>query len=339
MNTRLLVWTLLALTTAPVLAQPERGPVAPGQPAPNVVPPAQAPAQVQAAPAQAAPAQPGPAPQPPPNPVGPQPPAPPIMVPLSQGPATAAPPPVAGEVYRPWPTPSAAPLPAAPRYQFAPPRLYPIRPQPQRKRHYGDAGGPFALGIGGSVLWRNDRAYQLFTSEGSSAAFELFASYDVLTLFKGAIVSAGVSYRNELLSGDQNLDLRHSTAQAELMARFQAAGWLWPHLRAAVGVVSTRFSYRDERARIDYDDRDAGLASTFGAGFTLRTPARLFETFNGRLASLSLGLLVEGGYTLAKAAELEATPSTKSSVPRATFSLGSIERSAPYLRIAGSVRF
>ncbi|MDB4976071.1 MAG: hypothetical protein JWN48_4412, partial [Myxococcaceae bacterium] len=53
---------------------------------------------------------------------------------------------------------------------------------------------------------------------------------------------------------------------------------------------------------------------------------------------LSVGLLVEGGYTLAKDAKLELKPTHPGEVARATFSLGSLDRSAPYLRIMGVIR-
>ncbi len=223
------------------------------------------------------------------------------------------------------------------RYRLPPPQLYPItRPRPPRR--YGDAGAPFAFGVGASLLWRKDEAYKLFTASDPGAGLELFATYDIWTPFRGAIVAAGLSYRFQGL-GEERLDLSLHAAQAELMARFAAASWLWPHLRVAVGVNTTRFHVDDGASDLSYEDHTAGVASTFGGGFTLRTPSRLFETWGGHLSSLSLGLLLEAGYTLEEAAELEAKPTRSSDLARTTFPLGKLERNAAYMRVTGVVRF
>lgn len=238
------------------------------------------------------------------------------------------------------PSPEAPPPAVSPAtYALPPPILHPIQPPPRRK--YGDAGAPIAVGVGGSVLWRRDHGYDVFRDGSHNGALELTASYDVWTPFPRTIVAAGLSFRLEPLVDDGPLDLRlqHRTVQAELSARYGATRWLWPHLRAAVGLVGSQLRAHDEAADIRFSDRDLDVASTFGAGFTVRTPARTFETFHGHLSSLSLGVLVEAGYTLAKASTLDAKPTESGEIARARFSVGSLARSAPYLRIMGVVRF
>jgi len=218
-----------------------------------------------------------------------------------------------------------------------PPRLGPVEPAVEPRRH-GDATAPFALGIGGSFLWPGEQDYAL-SEQKRTGAFELFATYDVWTPVPTLVLAAGVSLRNESRTIDYDYDLRQNIVQAELMVRQVATPWLHPHLRVAVGGVITNFSRTDSAAGVKYEDTAGGVASTFGAGFTLRTPPRLFETRKGHLASLSFGVLVEGGYALNQDAELEAKPTQASEIERATFSFGSLERSAAYLRIAGVVRF
>jgi hypothetical protein len=240
-----------------------------------------------------------------------------------EGTATQAPPP--------YVTPPGAPV------RMLPPQLHPIEPPVEPVRH-GDATAPFALGIGGSVLWYGDHDYAL-TDLKHTGAFELFATYDVWTPVPGLVLAAGASLRHESRTIDFYYDLRQNTVQAELMARLVATPWLHPHVRVAVGGVITNFSRTDSTADVKYEDTSGGVASTFGAGFTLRTPPRLFETHRGRLASLSMGVLVEGGYALNQDATLEAKPTEGSEIERATFSLGSLDRSAAYLRIAAVVRF
>jgi hypothetical protein len=224
------------------------------------------------------------------------------------------------------------PPPGAP-VRMLPPQLHPIEPA----RH-GDATDPFALGIGGNMLWHRDHDYAL-TEQRRTGAFDIFATYDVWTPVPALVVAAGVSLRHESRTIDLDYDLRQNTIQAELMARLVATPWLHPHVRVAVGGVITNFSRTDSAASVKYEDSSGGVASTFGAGFTLRTPPRLFETHRGRMASLSMGVLVEGGYALNQDAQLDAKPTQASEIERATFSLGTLDRSAGYLRIAAVIRF
>jgi hypothetical protein len=221
--------------------------------------------------------------------------------------------------------------------RMLPPRLAPVWVSPEPRVH-GDATSHFALGIGGSSLWHQKHGYRL-SEQKQTSAFELFASYDVWTPAPALTFALGVSLRNESRSIDFDYDLKQNTVQAELMARVRATSWLDPHLRLAVGGVITQFSRKDVAAGVTYEDRVGGVASTFGAGITLHTPARLFETRRGRLASLSLGVLGEGGYTLSSDAKLAAKPTRDGEVTRATFSFGNLDRNAAYLRIAGVLRF
>ena len=360
---RLLILTVLGLASSHALAQaptPQPGPVAPARPVappngvligptrqaqiiapPYVPPPASAPVvEAQPAPAQAQPvpatAQPSPIPaqpdpaQLPPAPVQAQPvPAqaqpypvpdqPRAIHPRSRG-QTRLPPPV---LYSP---------PRA-RYRLPPPRVFGIEP-----RRHGNANAPFALGVGGSLLWRDDRAQHLLSDHNRIGAFELFATYDVWTPARSLVVAAGASLRSEAKLGSEDYDLHDNTVQAELQTRFGVSRWLWPHIRLGVGGTVTRFTAHDRVADITYRDQSGTVVGTFGAGFTLRTPARAFETHRGRLASLSLGLLVEGGYSVAKAADIDLKPTHSGDVARTSFSLGSIDRSAPYLRLMGVIR-
>lgn len=260
---------------------------------------------------------------------------PPTPVPATKSEAAAPPAVAPPATYGTWDPVGPPPRPLT-AYRLAPPRLAPVPP-----RRHGKAGGPFALGVGGSMLWRTDRAYRVVAAVKRAGALELQASYDVWTPFRNTIVAAGLSVRFEEHGDDGALDLMlsHATVQADLLARYGALPWLWPHVWLALGLVTTRADAHDELARVRLRGRDNGLAGTLGAGFTLRTPTRLFETRGGRLASLSLGVLFEGGYTLAQAADLTLAPTGSSDVRRARTALGTIERSAPYVRIAAVVRF
>jgi hypothetical protein len=169
--------------------------------------------------------------------------------------------------------------------------------------------------------------------------FDMYASYDLLQPVRRVVISLGASFRRANASSDL-LEMRDSTLQGDLLARVQMAEWLWPQLRASAGAVWTHVSLNDAGLGGTIADRDVAFAATLGGGIMLRTPTRLFETYRGRLASLSLGVLTEAGYAMAPAASVQGTPSGGSAdVARSSVQLGSLSRSGPYLRIMGVVRF
>jgi hypothetical protein len=203
-------------------------------------------------------------------------------------------------------------------------------------RKYGNAGAPFAFGIGGGFTWNDDPGYALVGKQ-RQGHFETFASYDVLQLAPRLVVSLGASLRRRRADGDL-LEITDHLIQGDLLARFALASWLWPQLRASFGAAITQVRLKDAGGAIE--DRDVAPASTFGGGIIVRTPTRAFESQRGKLASLSFGLLTEAGYTLGRAASIQGTPSGGSSdVERSAVRLGKLNRSVPYLRLAGVVRF
>ena len=218
----------------------------------------------------------------------------------------------------------------------------PVRPYAQtpEPRRHGDAGAPFALGIGPGFVWRGESGHDVFTARAYTPGLELFASYDVWRPAPKLKVAAGLGLRSERIGDDAAFALFHHAVQAELTARLGATRWLWPQLRLALGAVTTRFRLTDLPADdLSYGGRDTHVTGQAGAGVTLAAPARTFETRRGRLSSLSLGLLIDGGYTFAKAATLEAEPTSDADVARASFGVGSLRRSGGYLRTLAIVRF
>jgi hypothetical protein len=216
------------------------------------------------------------------------------------------------------------------------PQLPPPAPPPPRR--YGNAGAPFSLGVGGVLAWRNED-HERFGNSKVGGGVNVFASYDVWAPSRVVVLSAGLDYRHDERSRTSLGTLKDNLLSADVTARVRAASWLWPHLRAGVGVAITQLQVRDGQADIDLEDRAADVAGSFGAGFTLRTPTRALETYRGRLSSLSFGVLFEGGYTVAPDATLSPEPSRGSDVRRASPASLSVERSAAYLRILAVTRF
>jgi hypothetical protein len=153
------------------------------------------------------------------------------------------------------------------------------------------------------------------------------------------VLSAGLSYRHDKHTRNQLAYFNDNLLTAELTGRIRATSWLWPHVRAGVGFATTQLTVKDRVANVDFDDRATGAAGSFGGGFTLRTPTRAMETRRGKLASLSFGVMVEGGYTVAQDAELKLEPAHGGDVRRVSSAALKFERSAAYLRILFVTRF
>lgn len=255
--------------------------------------------------------------------------APAQVVPAAPGPPPGYPPP---PVYV---TPAQRPFPPPP-HRLPPPQFHPLRPKPPRV--YGNAGAPFSFGIGGGLAWRNEDHARFGTQDGNGA-LDVFASYDVWAPSRVFVLSFGLSYRYDQRPRTQLAELTENLLTADLTARMRAASWLWPHLRAGAGVALTRVDVRDREGGISLDDRAPGAAGSFGAGVTLRTPTRALETHGGKLASLSIGVMFEGGYTLAQDAELTPQPKHGGDVRRASPTSFQSERSAAFLRVLGVARF
>ncbi len=234
-----------------------------------------------------------------------------------------------------------------PRAVMLVPRTYPIRPRP--KRVFGDAGAPFMLGVGVGFGWPSDSGYAVAGLGSRHNRFELLGAYDVWQPVKKLVLSAGGSFRALTGGEGSTATIKERAIQADVLARYALLPWLFPHLRAAFGAVGTKLSMEDSIGyssadvdqRVSYEDKDWAPIGTLGGGFTLRTKARGFETYRGNLSSLSLGVLVEGGYSLASAAKLRLTPTTQPApgIDLKTAALGSLDRSGPYVRVAGVVRF
>lgn len=235
------------------------------------------------------------------------------------------------------------PYPPAPvaRGRLPPPRLYAVapRPPPPPPKRYGPEGAPFSFGIGASFVYRDDVGYSRLGTSNPQRELDLFASYDVLQAGSRLVIAAGLGYRVGAAGSESDLVAVTSHAlSAELIARFKA-NWLAPHLRVAAGMVTSRLQLEDASAALLLEDREHGGLGVLGGGLTLRTPSRLFESRAGRLSSLSLGLLVEGGYIIAPAASYQGKPKGDSEVAQETLSLGSLDQAGGYLRLLGVVRF
>jgi hypothetical protein len=193
------------------------------------------------------------------------------------------------------------------------------------------------FGIGGSLRFRSDHGYRQLHSAKQQSEFELTGAYDVFQPVRRLVFAAGLDYRYAAFGDSDTLLILTHAVQADLIARYTPASWLFPHVRAGIGAQLSRADLDDDVYKAH--DRNASVTGSLGAGFTLQTPRRLFETWGGHLASLSLGLLLEGGYAFASAADFQLKIKTNSDLPLARIPLGKLDLGGPYLRILAVVRF
>jgi hypothetical protein len=221
----------------------------------------------------------------------------------------------------------------APRVVYRAPLVEP------RKRRYGNAGAPFTIAVGGALRFRSDRGYRQLHAQGLQREFDVSASYDVFQPVRRVVIAAGLDYRLGFLGDQDSFEVATHAVQADVIMRYTATTWLFPQLRAGVGAQLARAQLRDESAEFRAQDRTASAAGSVGAGVLVQTPRRLFETHNGRVSSLVLGLLVEGGYAFAREADFKLKVKSNSDLPNLPIAVGKLPLGGAYLRIAGVVRF
>jgi hypothetical protein len=220
---------------------------------------------------------------------------------------------------------------------------------------HGDAGAPFAVGISLDSSFYPDPSYDVYADDDATARYGLWVAYDVAMLRSDAIVAVELGYgkesEDEHVLGGLTTHLDTHLAHAGVQLRWVPLAILQPHARLAGGAAFLDADLREDNAV--YEDGSTGifdgelfdsLVSPFaslGLGVTLRTPTRLFEDRQGRLASLSAGIMLEGGYTLAAPVDvaLDGPGPSDQGIALAEPGLGELERSGPYVRGSVVIRF
>jgi hypothetical protein len=216
--------------------------------------------------------------------------------------------------------------------------------EPAQAVQHGDAGAPFAIGLSYEQPWYKDAGYNVFSEDDVGHRFGVWAAYDVAALREDTFLAIEAGFGTEhaedsgLLGGALSSELSTKTVDAGLQLRWVPVSWLQPHARVAGGLAIVDYSVD---ARQHFKDDGMSPFGSFGLGFTLRTPTRMFEDRSGKLAALSVGLMLEGGYTLAKPLDFDLGGPTHSTqaIPISDAKAGRLDRSGPYARASIVVRF
>jgi hypothetical protein len=217
-------------------------------------------------------------------------------------------------------------------------------PQPEPVRH-GDAGAAIAFGLSLELPWHTEQAFDLFSANDVGQRYGLWATYDLLALGESTFLAAGAGFDVEqmevdnLFAGSLDTELSAVVLYGTAVVRYVPVDWLQPHARLSLGgqFVRSRLAFGDNTYQNDGDLPFGSL----GAGFTLRTPTRLFESRRGEMASLSFGIMVEGGYALVSALEMKVDgrgPDDRD-IALIESDIEDLDRSGPFMRMSLVARF
>jgi len=228
------------------------------------------------------------------------------------------------------------------------PLATPPKPLPLPPRVHRSAGAPIAIALVYDRAWSKDKGFDLFGDKNRLKQFGVWASYDIWSLSKRAIVAAEVGWsgwveKSHEMDGALGTQLGMSRVHIGANLRYVIEPWLQPHLRVAAGGSFLDIEIRSTENNLDTTFRDWHFApfASIGAGFLLRTPTRLFESRSGDFASLSMGVLLEGGYLLSGAPSFSLKPKDRPDnlIALTSADLGKLDCSAGYFRISLVVRF
>jgi hypothetical protein len=255
---------------------------------------------------------------------------------------TAAPKPATTEstAVKPAPKPVTAPPP-----QPAAPAPVPLSAPPDSPpAPMGPVDQHFTLAVNVDVLWNTDPGFDVFSSDDTATQGGLSAGYAFWvdgpwTLVPELGWGRHVQSSEGLFDGAlTSAELDTDTFYASLAARYELFDFVEPHVRLAGGLSWIAATFETDGA--SFEDHALPPFASAGAGVSIKTRDRMLQKNTGSLATLALALTVEGGYGFWLPAEFELAPTEDPGrIRQDTTSLGELNNSGPYVRVAFSSRF
>lgn len=208
---------------------------------------------------------------------------------------------------------------------------------------HGDPRARWTLALSLDSLFYTDSGYDLFDGDNVSSRIGAWAGYDLAQLAPRIALAVELGFGAEsreqgIWGGGLRTELESQTFSAGVSLRYALVSWLDPQLRASAGV--TRFAFGLDTNAERFEDHALSGFGALGAGVLLHTPARLFENKRGHFASVSLGLLIEGGYALRSSIDVNLSRKAGDhAIPVTEAELGELALSGPYVRSSVLVRF
>lgn len=217
--------------------------------------------------------------------------------------------------------------------------------QHRAERKHGDPRARYTLGFDVTAAYRPDVGFERFEGGHWSPRFGIFVGMDLVRINERLAFFAelGGAIDNDeshnLLGSGSSAELSSQTLQLGLGLRWEALSWLSPQVRLSGGASLFQLDVKGTNVAFDTGHATSVLGA-LGAGFIVHTPARAFESDDGKLASFRLGLLVEAGYALRSSVDFDLrTQSDPRRIEVVDAKLGSLSLSGGYLRFAALLRF
>ena len=211
--------------------------------------------------------------------------------------------------------------------------------------------GRIALTATLDVSWFLDTAHDAFSTESSVPAGGLAASLTLFELSPGWLLDLGLGWRFEASEASvlQTVTAAYeaNTTYVDAALRFELTPWFVPRARVSAGLqyLSASLTPNDGTAPLDGDA--FSFVTSVGVGVELL--GRLSEGLTSResrTAALTFSLVVEGGLMLGSSSSLTVAPrelddeeAAADLIPVVGTNIGTLGGIAPYLRIAGVIRF
>jgi hypothetical protein len=190
------------------------------------------------------------------------------------------------------------------------------------------------------------QSFDLFSNRDTSIVPGVSVGYALFHLDPVWIVpELGYSGTSESASGlldgaIARTSLGSKNAYAGVSARWELLSILDVAARISGGVsfLNIQMTPNGPDAAELHDDT-ASPFMTLGGGFTVHTPMGLLQTKTGALRSLIAGVSFEGGYIFGGSVDLTPARSDSDRIKTSYLSLGSLDRSGPYLKASLTARF
>jgi hypothetical protein len=237
------------------------------------------------------------------------------------------------------PTEPQAPPPPAPATLRAAPAQSPEEASAEQDRVAAKkAPGEFlaAVLLTYQPAWNTHRGYDLFDDDNVGHFWGLAASYDLAQVADRTALFVDLGWATSSLEQSlpeafQHREMTTHEVAAGVGAHCRVLPQVGPHARLAVGIWRWKATLEGDVPGERFEDDGVAPFVRLGAGVSAE------QTVGARVA---LGVLAEGGYTLASGAAIELNPvDLGDSVSTDTAELGTLKLSGAYLRFAGLMRF
>jgi hypothetical protein len=201
---------------------------------------------------------------------------------------------------------------------------------------------PYTLSIDAETQWHLDRNYRLFGADRADSVGGFSASVQLSRLAGGTLeLGAGYHYNTSrgTWAAANEASLDEYTPSLSALLRWAPYRWLEPHVRVAAEITRANLTLTMSNGRY-LEDSVWAPAGSAGLGLRLRTGVLTTGLRNGTLG-VAGALIIEGGFRMGVPYTFDVSSPAPADrkladdrIPTSSTSVGTLERSQPYLRLS-----